>query len=108
MAYGENLVHSGPIYQSSKTEGNKIIITFDHTGSGFITNDGEEINEFAIAGADKKFVWAKAKIEGEKIIVWNDDIQNPIFVRYAWADNPVNPNLYNKEGLPASPFRTDN
>ena len=114
IAYGENIVYSGPIYQSSKTEGNKIIVSFDHIGSGLITKDGEEPAEFAIAGADKKFVWAKAKIvqgassgEGDKIIVWNDDIPNPMYVRYAWADNPVNPNLYNKEGLPASPFRTD-
>jgi len=107
IAYGENIVHSGPIYQSSKTEDNKIIITFSNTGSGLITNDGENPSEFAIAGADKKFIWAKAKIDGDKIIVWNEDIQNPVHVRYAWADNPVNPNLYNKEGLPASPFRTD-
>jgi sialate O-acetylesterase len=105
---GENIVYSGPIYQSSKTEDNKIILSFTHTGSGLITNDGEEPGEFAIAGADKKFVWAKAKIEGDKIIVWSDDIKVPMYVRYAWADNPVNPNLFNKEGLPASPFRTDN
>lgn len=108
IAYGENIVYSGPIYQSSKTEGNKIIISFNHVGSGLKTNDGEQPGEFAIAGADKKFVWGKTKIEGEKIIVWNDEIPNPMYVRYAWADNPVNPNLYNKEGLPASPFRTDN
>ena len=107
IAYGENIVYSGPIYQSSTIEGNKIIISFSNTGSGLITNDGEEPAEFAIAGADKKFVWAKAKIEGDKIIVWSDDVANPMYVRYAWADNPVNPNLYNKEGLPASPFRTD-
>lgn len=116
LAYGENIVYSGPVYQSSKTEGNKIIISFNHTGSGLITNDGEELCEFAIAGADKKFVWAKAKIDGDKIIVWNNEIPNPVYVRYAWADNPVNPNLYNKDarpdgsvgrGLPASPFRTD-
>jgi sialate O-acetylesterase len=107
MVYGENIVYSGPIYRSAKTEGNKIILTFDHTGSGLVTNDGEELSEFAIAGADKKFVWAKAKIEDDKIIVWSDNVANPLYVRYAWADNPVNPNLYNKEGLPASPFRTD-
>ena len=106
IAYGDNVVYSGPIYRSSKTEGNKIILSFNHAGSGLITNDGEELGEFSIAGADKKFVWAKAKIDGDKIIVWNDDIKNPMYVRYAWADNPVNPNLYNKEGLPASPFRT--
>lgn len=107
IVYGENIVYSGPIYRSSTIEGNKIIISFDHIGSGLISNDGEELGEFAIAGADKKFVWAKAKIEGDKIIVWSEIISNPMYIRYAWADNPVNPNLYNKEGLPASPFRTD-
>ena len=107
IAYGENIVYSGPICQSSKIESNKIIISFSNTGSGLIANDGEELSEFAIAGADKKFIWAKAKIEGDKVIVWNDAIQNPMYVRYAWADDPVNPNLFNKDGLPASPFRTD-
>jgi sialate O-acetylesterase len=107
LAYGENIIYSGPIYESSKVEGNKITITFSSVGSGLITNDGEELSEFAIAGADKKFVWAKAKIEGDKIIVWNDSVASPMYVRYAWADDPVNPNLFNKEGLPASPFRTD-
>jgi sialate O-acetylesterase len=107
IAYGENIVYSGPLYQSSTIDRNKITINFTNTGSGLITNDGEEPGEFAIAGADKKFVWAKAKIDGDRIIVWNDGILNPMYVRYAWADNPVNPNLHNKEGLPASPFRTD-
>ena len=108
IAYGEkDIVSSGPVYQSSTIEGNKVIISFTNTGSGLITNDGEELSQFAIAGADKKFVWAKAKIEGDKVVVWNDNIPDPLFVRYAWADNPDNPNLYNKEGLPASPFRTD-
>lgn len=107
IAYGENIVYSGPLFESSKIESNKIIITFKNTGSGLTSNDGEELSEFAIAGADKKFFWAKAKIEGDKIIVWNEEIKDPVYVRYAWADNPVNPNLYNKEGLPASPFRTD-
>ncbi len=69
---------------------------------------GEELNRFEIAGTDKKFVWATGKIEGDKVIIWNDNIPNPMFVRYAWADNPDGANLYNKEGLPASPFRTDN
>lgn len=107
IAYVENIVYSGPIYQSQQIDGNKIIISFSNIGSGLITNDGEEPSEFAIAGADKKFVWAKAKIEGDKIIVSSDAVPNPMYVRYAWADDPVNPNLYNKEGLPASPFRTD-
>jgi sialate O-acetylesterase len=108
LTYGEkDIVYSGPIYQSSTVNGNTITISFTNTGSGLITNDGEELSQFAIAGADKKFVWAKAKIEGDKVIVWNDHLPNPMYVRYAWADNPDNPNLYNREGLPASPFRTD-
>jgi len=107
IAYGENIVYSGPIYQSAIIDGNKMIISFTNTGSGLIANDGEELNQFAIAGADKKFVWAKAKIEGDKVIVWNEAITNPMYVRYAWADNPDGANLYNKEGLPASPFTTD-
>lgn len=107
LVYGEDIVYSGPVYRSSSIEGNKIIIEFDHTGTGLITNDAGELSEFAIAGTDKKFMWAKAKIEGNTVIVWHEEIKDPKYVRYAWADNPVNPNLYNKEGLPASPFRTD-
>lgn len=107
LAYGENIVHAGPLYQSSAVDGNTIIIRFRNTGTGLTTRDGEAPAEFAIAGADKKFVWAKTKIEGDKVIVWSDVVNSPLYVRYAFADNPVNPNLYNKEGLPASPFRTD-
>jgi len=104
LAYNENIVYSGPLFQSAQIDGSKIILSFQHIGSGLITNDGEELSEFAIAGADKKFVWAKAKIEGNQIIVWSNEVNEPMYVRYAWADNPVQPNLYNKEGLPASPF----
>jgi sialate O-acetylesterase len=103
----KSVVPTGPIYKSSTINDNKITIAFRHTGSGLIAKDGEELSEFAIAGADKKFVWAKAKIEGDKVIVWNEGIPSPLYVRYAWADNPDNPNLFNKEGLPASPFKTD-
>jgi sialate O-acetylesterase len=63
---------------------------------------------FAIAREDEKFVWARAKIADDKVIVWNEKVKKPVAVRYAWADNPEGANLYNKEGLPASPFRTDN
>ncbi|HPN57719.1 MAG TPA: sialate O-acetylesterase [Chitinophagaceae bacterium] len=104
-AYGENSIHSGPIAQEVSADGNKLIIRFTHIGAGLMTSDGEEPAEFAIAGADKKFVWARVRIEGDKIIVWNDQVTQPLYVRYAWADNPVNPNLFNKEGLPASPFQ---
>ena len=116
IAYGENIVYSGPLYQSSKIEGEKIIISFTHTGTGLTTNDGEPPAEFAIAGEDKRFFWANAKIvhrtpdsvgEGDKIIVSSEEVPNPKYVRYAWADDPVNPNLINKEGLPVAPFRTD-
>lgn len=105
LVYGVDVVASGPTYRSSTIEGDKIIIQFDNTGGGLVTSDGEEPQEFAIAGADKKFVWANARIEGDKVVVWNDAIKEPRFVRYAWADEPVNPNLCNKEGLPAGPFR---
>jgi sialate O-acetylesterase len=107
IVYGENIVYSGPLYQSSKIEGDKIIISFTHTGTGLSTNDDEPPAEFAIAGEDKKFVWANAKIDGDKIIVSSEEVPNPKYVRYAWADAPINPNLINKEGLPAAPFRTD-
>ncbi|WP_179021884.1 sialate O-acetylesterase [Winogradskyella forsetii] len=107
LAYDENLVYSGPLFRDYKIESNKVIISFSNTGSGLITNDGAPLSEFAIAGNDKKFVWAKAKIEGDKVVVWSDEVPNPKYVRYAWADNPDNPNLYNKEGLPASPFRIE-
>jgi len=108
IAYGEDkLVSSGPLYQSAKTEGNKIIVSFSNTGSGLIAKGDSELVYFAVAGADKKFVWARAIIENDSVIVWSDDIPQPMYVRYAWADNPDGANLFNKEGLPASPFRTD-
>jgi sialate O-acetylesterase len=107
LAYGDKkVVFSGPIYQSMKTEGNKITISFTNLDGGLIAKGGK-LNYFAIAGPDKKFVWANAKIKGNKIIVWNDSVPNPVAVCYAWADNPDGANLYNKAGLPASPFRTD-
>lgn len=108
IAYGNNeIVYSGPIYKSMEIQGNKIILSFTNTGSGLISKGGDILIYFSIAGDDKHFIWANAKIENDKIIVWNDNISNPVAVRYAWAGNPKGANLYNKEGLPASPFRTD-
>jgi len=108
IAYGEKkIVYSGPVYQSMKIEGNKIILSFTNTGSGLIAKGNNDLKYFSIAGNDKKFIWATAKIEGDHVVVWNDNISNPVAVRYAWADNPEGANLYNKEGLPASPFGTD-
>tara|TARA_R110002050_G_scaffold10594_1_gene36234 strand:+ start:1062 stop:3017 length:1956 start_codon:yes stop_codon:yes gene_type:complete len=106
LAYNEDLVFSGPLYKNHTVERNKIILSFSNIGSGLTTKDGEPPAQFAIAGKDKHFVWANAKIENNKVIVWHDNIKAPKYVRYAWADNPDNPNLYNKEGLPASPFTT--
>jgi sialate O-acetylesterase len=108
VAYGEkDVVYSGPVYQSMKTDKNKIILSFTNVGGGLVVKNGTELKQFSIAGADKKFVWANARIDGDKIIVWSDNVSEPVAVRYAWADNPDTANLYNKEGLPASPFRTD-
>ena len=108
LAYGEDtLVFSGPIYRSARVDGNKIIVRFTNTGSGLLVKGGGELGGFAIAGADRKFVWAEARVEGDSVIVFSDEVDNPLYVRYAWADNPESANLYNVEGLPASPFSTD-
>ena len=108
LAYHEdNIVYSGPIYIAMKKKGNKIILDFKNIGSGLVAKGGKPLKYFAIAGEDKKFIWAHAKIKGNTVVVWNSKIKNPIAVRYAWADNPDGANLYNKDGLPASPFRTD-
>jgi sialate O-acetylesterase len=105
IAYGDNLVYTGPTYQSMKIEGQQIRLKFTNTGSGIITR-GDKVKGFTIAGSDKKFYWADAKIEGDEIIVSSDKVKEPFAVRYAWANNPIF-NVYNKEGLPALPFRTD-
>lgn len=107
IAYRDNVVYSGPLYQSYKIEGNKIVIHFTNTGSGLISKDGD-LKYFEIAGADKKFIEAKAAIKGNTVIVWSDAVASPVAVRYAWSNSPDGCNLYNKEGLPASPFRTGN
>ena len=107
LAYGENIVSTGPIFQRASPDGDSLRIIFDHTGSGLVTNDGENPDGFEIAGKDRKFVRATAVIEGNNIVVWSNEIEQPAYVRYAWADDPVNPNLYNKEGLPTAPFRTE-
>jgi sialate O-acetylesterase len=108
LAYGNDKIeYSGPIFKSFTLEGDRIIIEFDHTGSGLKVKGGGDLTHFAIAGADRKFVWADARIENNRVIVWSEEIKNPMHVRYAWADNPESANLYNIEGLPASPFEAD-
>jgi len=109
VAYKEkHIVYSGPLYESMQKKGNKIIVSFKNTGSGLLAKGDKTLHYFAIAGADKKFVWANAEIQKDNVVVWSDSIVDPVAVRYAWADDPEGANLYNKEGLPASPFRTDN
>lgn len=109
IAYNDSLVlASGPVYTYMRTEGNTIILSFANTGAGLVAKGQHGLKQFAIAGADKKFIWADAVIKGDSIIVSSDKIANPVAVRYAWADNPEGCNLYNKNGLPATPFRTDN
>ncbi len=105
IAYGKSIEYSGPVYDTMKKEGDKIRLTFKHTGTGLAAK-GEKIVGFAIAGEDKNFVWADATIDGNTVLVSSKDVPSPVAVRYAWADNPEC-NLYNKEGLPTVPFRTD-
>lgn len=104
--YGEQIPYSGPVYRSYQVDGDKIILSFDHTDGGLKSSDGKALQGFAIAGRDHKFHWAKAEIQGDKIVVSSPEVPYPVAVRYAWANNPVC-NLYNGAGLPASPFRTD-
>ena len=108
VAYGDQkVVFSGPVYNSMKVDGNRVFLTFTNVGGGLMAKGGKELSCFAVAGPEKKFVWARAMIADNKVIVWSSQISNPAAVRYAWADNPAGANLFNVEGLPASPFRTD-
>jgi sialate O-acetylesterase len=106
IAYKNNIVYSGPVFETVRFEGNKAIISFKNKGSGLIAKGGP-LKSFAIAGSNKKFVWANAEIENDTVIVSSPEVNKPLYVRYAWADNPDKCNLYNKERLPAVPFRTD-
>ncbi|WP_199330314.1 sialate O-acetylesterase [Dysgonomonas sp. GY617] len=107
IAYDDKkIISSAPRYNSMVVDGNKITLSFTEIGNGFAST--EKLKGFAVAGEDKQFVWADATTEGDKVIVWSDKVKSPLAVRYAWADNPEGANLRNKEGLPSSPFRTDN
>jgi sialate O-acetylesterase len=106
--YEKKMEYSGPMYQSMEITGNKIELSFTHAANGFLVKDKYGyIKGFEIAGADKKFHFAKALAQGNKILVFSDEVLNPVAVHYAWADDMPEVNLYNKEGLPAVPFRTD-
>ena len=126
IAYGEKMVWSGPAYKSMKVNGNKATLSFNHAGSGLEARRSTDLEDatgpalydqatgkvqrelrgFAVCGEDRKFVWATAEIVGDKVVVSSPQVAKPVAVRYGWADFPV-VNLWNREGLPASPFRTD-
>ena len=104
--YGRKIVFSGPLYRSMRKQGGRIVLDFDHVGDGLVaTGDGPLVG-FAVAGADRKFVWADAEIDGATVVVLSPQVNQPMAVRYAWAANPK-ANLANRAGLPAGPFRTD-
>ncbi len=105
--YEQDIPFSGPMYKSITIKGEDVEISFDYVLDGLMTSDGGPLKGFSIAGADGKFVWAKAEIVEDKIIISSPEISEPVAVRYAWASNP-DCNLVNSAGLPASPFRTDN
>lgn len=108
LAYkNDAIVYSGPIIKSVTGEGDKLILEFEHTGSGLAVKGGGDLNCFELAGSDRKFVWAEASVENNKVVVRSKEITQPVYVRYAWADNPESANLYNAEGLPASPFEAE-
>jgi sialate O-acetylesterase len=104
--YGQKqALYSGPVYKSAKIKKNTIVLQFTNVGSGLTTNDGNALTWFSIAGEDGKFVNATAEIKRDKVIVSSSEVAMPKYVRFAW-DEKAQPNLINKEGLPAVPFRT--
>jgi sialate O-acetylesterase len=116
FVYGQKVEFYGPIYQASKIDGNKVVVSFTHVGQGLVFKDGApsagsgqgKLQGFALAGKDRQFVWADAVIVSDTVVVSSDKVTEPAFVRYAWAQQHPWANLFNKDGLPALPFRTDN
>jgi sialate O-acetylesterase len=104
--YGQDVVYSGPLYRQCTVEGKEIRLQFDHVGEGLVAKDGEALSHFEIAGSDQQFVPATATIDGDTVLVQCPQVAEPVAVRFAWTDT-AEPNLFNKAGLPASPFRTD-
>jgi sialate O-acetylesterase len=104
--YGQDLVFSGPLYSNSKIDGAEIRVHFDHA-NGLKSRDGKPLERFEIAGEDRIWHWADARIDDDTVIVSSAEVTKPAAVRYAWSSNPEGANLINKEGLPASVFRSD-
>ncbi|ULT25181.1 hypothetical protein KUH03_41210 [Sphingobacterium sp. E70] len=107
LVYGEDIAASGPRYQGMQIAGDKILVSFDQIGKGLAIRHGKTLQHFAIAGADRKFVWANAFIQHNKVVLSHPTVKHPQAVRYAWSNNPEDANLISKEGLLAIPFRTD-
>jgi sialate O-acetylesterase len=111
VAYGKEVLPTGPVFESKKKESNKLVLSFSKVGEGLSTQDDSKygyVNGFAIAGEDRKFVWAQAYIKSSnEVVVFSDQVMDPLAVRYGWANNPIEINLTNSESLLASPFRTD-
>jgi sialate O-acetylesterase len=106
--YGFHLVKSGPTFDRAKLDGSSILLTFEDVGAGLRIRNGTKLDEFALAGEDRKWYWAEATIVGRnRVKVWSPSVPKPVAVRYAFNNNPKNPNLTNETGLPATPFRTD-
>jgi len=104
--YGRDIVYSGPMYTSMEVEGNRIRLHFKHVHGGLTVKPDGPLRGFAVSGVDRRFVWAEARLDGDTVVVWSEQVARPIAVRYAWAQNPVC-NLFNADGLPAVPFRSD-
>jgi sialate O-acetylesterase len=107
MVYGRKVEVYGPLYQSRNVEGNKIRVSFNHVGQGLAYRNGNRLQGFAVAGEDKVFHWADAKIDATTVVVQSDKVAKPVAVRYAWGQTHPWANLFNNDGLPALPFRTD-
>ncbi|MDB4891955.1 MAG: protein of unknown function acetylesterase, partial [Gemmatimonadetes bacterium] len=108
IAYGQSIVASGPMHSGHTIRGNEVTVKFASVGGGLVARGSSgKVGGFAIAGADHKFVWADAHIDGDHVVVSSPSVAAPVAVRYAWGNNPTEANLYNREGLPANPFRTD-
>ena len=108
VVYGQSVVASGPTYRRHAVRDGRVVVEFDNVAGGLVSRGSEgSVGGFAIAGADHQLVWAQARIEGNRVVVWSDQVRDPVAIRYAWADNPSTANLYNRAGLPAAPFRTD-
>jgi len=108
QTYGKDFVDYGPRYRKQTVQGERIILEFDSTGSGMVPAKPGKLDAFAIAGADRVWHWADAEIKANTVVVSSPEVSKPVAVRYAWAMNPSQHNLlYNREGIPASPFRTD-